>query len=72
MGETREGCLEEVSSKLRLQRREELSKWGGERGREYWAQAERGGSRPQARRYPAWSEPEVLRQCPRRGLWTLS
>lgn len=43
MGETWEGCLEEVSSKLRLQRREELSKWGGERGREYWAQTERRG-----------------------------
>ena len=72
LGKTREGFLEEVSPKLRLQRREELSKWGGGAGREYWAQAERGGSCPQARRHPAWAKPEVLRGCPGRGVWTLS
>lgn len=60
MGKTREAFLEDVSPKLRLQRREELSKWGRGAGREYWAQAERGGSCPQARRHPAWAEPEVL------------
>lgn len=72
-GEIREGCLKEVPSELRLQRREELSRWGGGQGvggnTEHW-QKEWVPSK--SLRQPAWPELNAGKECLRQGVWTLS